>query len=76
MLKNLSLMQKKNQKIKNEWIKEDIIDHPDIPHSVYDVLFTPGYSKHITPRPLISDASVQNFLGSLEENRIINLVPK
>jgi hypothetical protein len=31
MLKNMSIMQKKKQTIKNEWIKEHIINHPEIP---------------------------------------------
>jgi hypothetical protein len=31
MLKNMSIMQKKKQTIKHEWIKDHIITHPEIP---------------------------------------------
>ena len=35
MLKNFSIMQKKKQTIKPEWVKMHIIDHPEIPDQVY-----------------------------------------
>jgi hypothetical protein len=49
-----------------------IIDHAEIPDQIYEMLFSPETSSKMTPRPLISDRSVQNFLGDLG-NKMINI---
>jgi hypothetical protein len=51
----------------------DILHHPDIPQDVYEVLFDPSSSKHITPNLLLEDVSVQNMMNSVEPNKMPTL---